>query len=236
MKRNFLFAIVGAFATALCSHAALIPPGDFGTTVPVSGTSEAASPQLAGTIIDERKTPYSYLVNDGSLTALYGTFESRVVRSSVDGTLDFYWRILPTANPFGGAVPDGIIKEFKVYAPGVGQAVPNVDWRTDLPGITAPEEVHRDGSNQYTYRFPLGVGVGAPSRWSFLDTALPSYYFGTSFNMVDDSGNGTPTSTTVAPIIPEPATASLLLIGATIVFRSRRDDMRGRNRVQKCSW
>jgi hypothetical protein len=183
---------------------------------------------LAGVIIDERSTPYSYLINDGTLSALWGTIESRVVRSSLDGTVDFYWRIVPTANPFGGAVPNGIIRSFITYAPAIGEATPNVDWRTDLPdGIVPPEQVRRFG-NQYEYRFPLGVGVGLPSRWFFLDTQLPTYFFTDGrINMLDESGNSTPFYPGFQPLIPEPATVSLFLVGAGIILLRRQRGTRG---------
>jgi hypothetical protein len=57
-----------------------------GGTVSLRGTTLAARPELAGTVLEDRLRPFA----NGPVT---GVLQERIVRSSVDNTLAFYYRI-----------------------------------------------------------------------------------------------------------------------------------------------
>ena len=94
MKTKLSLAVVGyamcitssAFAVSLTEP--LPPYGDF----VISGTTVAARPELAGVVLEDMISDFSF---SGAGESFYGQIQNRVVRS-VDGTLDFYWRIMPT--------------------------------------------------------------------------------------------------------------------------------------------
>ncbi len=96
MKR-YLHTIMGVVISAaiLMPLSAFAVPlsGAGATNFPISGTTVAARPELAGTVLEDKITEFTIT---GAGETLSGTIQNRVVRS-IDGTLDFYWRILPTS-------------------------------------------------------------------------------------------------------------------------------------------
>src|SRR5262245_6139948 len=76
--------LVGAAATAV--------PVAPGATVALPGTTVAAEPQLAGVVLEDVLTNFSFASTGGNM--IVGQIQSRVVRSDLDGTLDFYWRVI----------------------------------------------------------------------------------------------------------------------------------------------
>src|SRR5689334_19336252 len=121
-KMRLLVPVAGVLMLGLgySGSAAPLPVGD---TV-ITGTTVAAQPELAGTIIEDVLTPYSF-TGDGGLV-LTGNVQNRVVRSDVDGTLDFYWRIIPDTNSTGHVIA------FRVS--GFGDSVWDANFRTDGEG------------------------------------------------------------------------------------------------------
>ena len=91
LYRRWLPLVGLLFVVAAPSLSAVpLPSGD---TV-LSGTTAAARPELAGVVEADVGVPYSF---QGAGFSVSGVIQNRVVRS-VDGTLDFYWRIIPDAS------------------------------------------------------------------------------------------------------------------------------------------
>jgi len=136
-------------------QAVTLPP--YPSQVALPGTSVAAQPHLAGTVVEDLLTPFAYRLEHntaetGSTWDLTGTVQSQVVRA-VDGTFDFYWRVLPDAQYesqiCGSEDPPQCIISTQTSGPNgpplsdfhVGSFnVPEVraDWRSDGPGEAAP--------------------------------------------------------------------------------------------------
>jgi hypothetical protein len=222
---------------ALCSSAWAVPlAADPGRTT-LSGTTLALQPQLAGLVLEDRVVPFSFelpvLLGIGGGT-VSGAIQERVVRSKVDGTLDFYWRVFNDATskqPIGWVVVDNFL--VSTY---------EGDWRLDGVGQVGPKYGSHDGG-QVSFGFDEifdiirfgGVGPGSSSNFFFLDTQATSYSdTGTvalhSLCTGDVlrlclSGRSSALSTFVPSAVPEPSTAALLavglLAGGLVVRRSR---------------
>ena len=65
---------------------------------PLPGPQLAADPQHEGPVVEHSTTPLSMGSELGLITGQIYTF---VVRSSVDGTLDFYWQLTDDATSAG---------------------------------------------------------------------------------------------------------------------------------------
>src|SRR5258708_2891493 len=72
-----------------------LPTGNtFSVYTTLNGTTSAARPELAGTVLADVQDRFS-------LDGLNGTVESRVVRENGAGTLDFYWAVsVDASTPF----------------------------------------------------------------------------------------------------------------------------------------
>ena len=88
-------------ASAQSAHAVALSPG---ATELLPGTTVAAEPQLAGVVQVDDVVPFSFSAYGGTVS---GTVQVRVVESSVDNTLDFYWRV------FNDAGSAGVIADFR---------------------------------------------------------------------------------------------------------------------------
>lgn len=214
-----------------------LPP--VGTLIGPAGTTVAAEPQLAGTVVEDVITPFSYdgwrsdsgsgetVVTHGNVT---GTVQSRVVLS-VDGTYDFYWRIHVDADSF---LP---VLGFNIT--GFPAVTYNANWRSDGLGSVQPGEVGQGPTG-----IGWGFGVFAPpshqiyqgeeSYFIFLDTQAHGYTHAGQFSlgsgrdsggsMMINWGGSSGAYATFAPAVPEPASAVLLLAGlaACGVYRKVR--------------
>ena len=101
-----------------------LPPGG---QVMTPGTTVAARPELAGTVIYDNLIPVSYTNPAGQLV-FTGSLQDRVVRETASGTLDFYQALRadlsPTAPPFKNPLFFAQRKAFSGFAA-------DVDWRID---------------------------------------------------------------------------------------------------------
>ena len=70
--------------------------------IDLPGTTMAANPALKGVVIADMLTPYS-ATDPATGNTIAGNIQSRVVRRDSNGTLDFYWRIMP--GPGGNVAP-----------------------------------------------------------------------------------------------------------------------------------
>lgn len=202
MHRMWLKFFLGGLlnVTSLTAWAVSLPEpvGSF-VDVALSGTTTATRPELAGPIIEDDLTPFSI---SGAGETLTGNIQNRVVRSSVDGTLDFYWRILPTSG-------DGDISAFRVT--GFAGLALDADWRIDGLGAAAPDTARYFGSDDGSVNFlfetnEVGV-VDQSSHFFFLDTQATAYAKTGQFDLLcADTGCISTLYSTFAPAaVPIPA-------------------------------
>ena len=217
MKKLLLSA-----ALALSFHAAQAVTLVNDTAVALPGTTVAAEPQLAGTVLVDKLTDFT-IAGEG----ITGHIKSRGVRSSLDGTLDFYWRVFndPTSR---GNVGNFRIGEF--IAPEY-----NANWRIDGLGDVAPNSAYMFGGtyagrgyiNFQFFDAASSTGTlmpGQSSYFIFLDTTATSY----SENALMDVANMSTTEisellTTFGPsAVPEPSTYAMLGLGLAAMALVRR--------------
>jgi len=228
MKTNkmlpiMLFTTVVFSLTAFSANAVMLLPGD--TNVPLPGTTVAAEPQLAGTVLVDEMIPFSFSagVGAGDIT---GMVQQRIVQSSVDGTLDFYWRVINDANS-AGAIGSFRIGDF--VSPEY-----NANWRIDGLGDVAPSGATRFSGSQDSYVNFLfdtfstdpnaGILPGESSYFLLLDTTATDYTKTAKYDLTNMVQN--PISMQFAAyspaVVPVPAAAWLFgsgLIGLLGIAR-----------------
>ena len=223
-RKIFVAAVLGL--SAFSAHAVLLNPGDF--AIPLPGTTVAAEPQLAGTVLVDELIPFSFSAGTG-LGNITGQVQQRIVQSSVDGTLDFYWRVMNDAN---SAAAIGSFRLGNFISPEY-----NANWRIDGLGDKAPDEADRfSGSFDSFVNFDFnvfstnpadGLLPGQSSYFMFLDTTATNYARTASFdltNMEQDPISGQFAAYSPTPV-PIPAAAWLLgsgLIGLVGLTRKRK--------------
>ncbi|MFO0915841.1 MAG: PEP-CTERM sorting domain-containing protein [Pirellulales bacterium] len=155
MKRcaSWLLGAVLAIGVPTVGRSELLPVVPNGPTVLLTGTTSAADPTLAGTVIADT-------VDDFFGLNFKGTYQTRVVRRDDTGTLDFYYRI----NAFVDQTTEGarVLRDFRV-SDYVGFTT-EVSWRPD--GLPAPGagEVWRQA-----IRFPQPQSSSDGLNLSFAD-------------------------------------------------------------------
>ena len=196
-----------AAALGLCAHsthAVLLNPGD---NLALPGTTVAAEPQLAGTVLVDEIIPFSF----GSIS---GQVQQRVVRSSSDGTLDFYWRVMSNANSTAGIgsfrVGDFVSPEY------------NANWRSDGLGVHAPDRARRftgvDASS-VNFLFEGGGLLANESSYFFFFDSTATNYAKTAFFDLTGTGSGGPISDSFAAYSPSavPVPAAVWLLGSGLL-------------------
>ena len=148
-----------------------IPTGVTPFEIALPGTSAAAEPGLAGTVVSDTLVPFSV----ASATApASGTVQVRTVRGA-DGKLSFYWKINNAAASKG--------QVSALYISGFPKAVYDANWRQDGLGSVAPTKVQGGFSfdlKSWLYGFDFGTAIkpGESSRFFFLRSgaaaAVPS--------------------------------------------------------------
>jgi hypothetical protein len=200
---------LAAFSIALLvlapSAVRAVPLRVFETSLP--GTSATLRPELAGTVLEDVIQPYAFAGRSG-------TVQNRVVRSDVDGTLDFYWRIVPTPNP----IPDPTTQNGRIFAfrvTGFGNYHLDGDWRADDLGNVPPHVAYYFGGGSVNFLFDPGVHAGEGSRFFFLDTQAIAYAKVGQYDLLGGpSGLISPLFNTFVPV-PEP-TASVIMVMAAL--------------------
>jgi hypothetical protein len=246
MPFRLLCAAVVALGAGTAAHAATLTlPDQPATSLFGDGTSLAADPSLAGTIVADLTTRFSY---DASVTPpgcvgggcagasglVTGSIESRVVRNA-SGHDDFYWRISVDPGSFSWVQSAALV--------GLPAGSYTIDWRSDDGGGAAPgyAATFTPGVLSLEWVAPLDRGAirpGAHSPWVVLRTNASSFASDiglTLFTDTDGAGEGVMSGhsgslATFGPIaaVPEPAGRALFAMGLLVIARLWRQ--RGRPR------
>jgi hypothetical protein len=195
------------------------------------GTTVEAEPQLAGSIVEDVVTPFSYsgwLQDLGvaphplTLTGeVRGSVQSRVVLSN-DNTYDFYWRVTVDRESF--------LPVSHLFVEGFAPDKYNANWRLDGEGNVPPALIGQRDNGELYWSFGLfapqsrQITPGSASYFLFIDTDAHAYSRTASFSLLsgrNESGSmlvtwgGTSESyLTFAPSpVPEPSATWLALIG-----------------------
>jgi len=199
-----------------------VAPGSGPVVLP--GTSLAADPSLAGSVLADVTTAWSSPVDPMyGFPGAQGQLQSRVVREAGSGTLDFYWRISVDGVSYPNDVPLALTISGLSLSSFGGGAGFDADWRSDGTGDVAPADAIAT-SNAVTWDFPAGgFGPATSSLFVFLRSTA------TTFDSAATASFGATATGTFAPsAVPEPAGAGLALAGLALLAAARRPGRRER--------
>jgi hypothetical protein len=218
-------ALAAASLVGLCAAPAgaiTVAPG--GGPVALLGTTAAAWPDLAGGILEDVVTTW-VSADDPTygFPGAEGHLQSRVVRSSSTGRLDFYWRVTANVASYPAFLPLQLNLSQLVLANFLTGAGFDADYRLDGVGSEPPMDgVSADGS-RFSFEFANNsFGPGESSYFLLLHSNAIDY---------DNSALarlGETTVSTFAPLaaVPEPSTYAFLLAGLVGIAAWRRRDLR----------
>lgn len=235
--KNLLKVSLLTVAIAVAANAAQAATLVSGGSTNVSGTTAAADPQLAGTIVNDNilTAPLLRIPDPSSIFFVGFDIQNRVVESGATGTLNFGPRIR-----FGANVTAGNFFIDRLQLTGFGNFETDVAYRTDGLGDAGPTFAERSADGNvlnFDFGFPLVVGNLAQSvkqESHFLSIKANASYFentgratifgrhisypGQTFRL-DYAGLAVPA---VAPV-PLPASVLFLLggLGALLGLRRR---------------
>ena len=166
VKEVFLISCLFCLSLAAGeARAVMLDPGGLET---LSGTTASDQPDLAGVVLEDTLRPF--VITWGGNHSITGTVQDRVVRSDVDNTLIFSYRIL------NDATSDGSIRfagrtDFTGY-------LTDVNWRSDGLGTKAPGSASRsaDGSDvSFFFNGPMSIDPGEDSYFFYIKTNATAY-------------------------------------------------------------
>lgn len=223
VSRSFTLSVL-ALALGWMAHSAaqavpLTQPvsSNFADTA-LGGTTAAARPELAGTVLEDVLTAFSF-------SGVVGTVQNRVVREAGTGTLDFYWKVNVAPGSDAAGVSALRLTDFG-YA-----NLSDADWRSDDGTIASPVTArlfnvapYPTGSLNFLFGNP--VLAGEASHLFFLHTTATSYAQTGRYDLLTggDQALSGPYAT-FAPAVPEPASYGMAAAGVALVgvmWRRRR--------------
>ena len=213
MKRFQFLIGLAALAGAQVASAVVLPSD---TYVSLPGSTVFDQPQLDGIELENTTTDFSFTGPDGLVT---GTVQSIVSRSSVDGTLDFFWKITNDLQSQAG-IGQFLLGNFLV-------PTYKADYLSNSVGDVAPVEASNllagSGFVNFTFVSPpdfIGTGIdrGLSSFEFYLDTDAKAYGHGGTYTLIGSDTGLSDTYSTFAPVaVPEPSTYALMLGGLAAV-------------------
>ena len=219
MKTSFASAVVaGAFLSAAWIQPVSAVPLSASTTVALPGTTVALRPELAGVVVEDLLQDFSFADTTGHI--LSGVVQSRVVKSDLDGTFDFYWRITELNSEQAPGRGAGSLSSLRLA--GFGTFALDADWRIDGLGSASPTAAVRFSDPTFI-NFVFGnpeVQAGKNSYFFFLDTHATAYARVGQYDLVGTAGNGISDEfQTFAPTapVPEPGEWAMMLAGFCLI-------------------
>jgi hypothetical protein len=176
----------------------LAVPLPLGAITPLSGTTSAARPELAGLVLEDQLIPFTITDSDGNV--LYqGTIQNRVVLSQRHQTLAFYFAIRHTDPSFRGSIV-GVSRTG--FREGTTIFSTDVDFRLDGLGSIGPAGASRNGGgDQIDFAFANNpVTAGAESRFVFVLTHATKYDAVGTLTLYTEDGSSSGPLTVFAPV------------------------------------
>lgn len=188
-----------------------VSPNPFADTA-LGGTTVAARPELAGTVLQDVITPFSF-------SGVSGSVQNRVVRETGTGTLDFYWKVNVDASTNGTGVSAFRLADFGY------SNLKDADFRIDGLGTTGPDTArlfnvanYPAGDINFLFSGTGGVAPGSQSRFFFLHTTATSYDKIASYDLLTTGAQNLSGSfSTFAPAVPEPSTYAMMGLGVLLM-------------------
>jgi hypothetical protein len=195
------------------ASAVVVAPGSY---VTLPGTTAAAEPNLAGTVLKDELINFSFAAAAGSPDLITGTVQQRVVQENGTGFLDFYWRITNLSS--------GSLGYFRIG--NFNSSIFDANYRIDGSGHIGPASANRFKgalTNYINFNFTDGAGnttfgTGDESLFFFLHTTATSYSKTATFDLASyGSATMSDQYAAFAPAVPEPETYAMMLAGLGFV-------------------
>ena len=205
-----------ALAAGRNAAAVAVTPGGGPAAQP--GTTLAADGALAGTVLEDVLTAWSSPDDPKyGFPGAQGELQSRVVRETSTGTLDFYWRITVDGVSYPNDVPDELTISGLTLADFLTGAAFDANYRIDGLGDTVPIDASA-GASSLSWDFaPSSFGPNGGSYFLLLHSNATTY---------DDDALASFGATSVATFepsaVPEPRSVALFAAGLAVLAAMRR--------------
>lgn len=215
LTRAGLALFLGLLAHAAQAVSLNVPvsPSPFADTA-LGGTTLAARPELAGVVLQDVLTPFSF-------AGVSGTVQNRVVREDGTGTLDFYWKVDVTGSQTGAGVSAFRLADFGY------SSITDADWRIDGLGTIAADtgrlfNVANYPTGDINFLFNRGVAPEQSSRFFFLHTNATSYGLSARYDLLTTGTESLSSQFTTFAPVPETSTFAMMGLGLLGIGMWRR--------------